>query len=340
VPGFLRWLNTRVGRVPVISSEIGLRSRLAAVAARLGIDRDGHRVPAGLYAVGGPDAASPVVVTANYALTYDHVRAALRGQSVWLLVLETLGVNVWCAAGKGTFGTGELVARIEAVRLPELVEHRRLVLPILGATGVAAHEVEARTGFRPRFAAVRATDLPAYFANGMKTQPSMRELSFSFFERAVLIPVELVGAIRWTALLSAIVFAVAAFRGGAFDGRAGLLAVTALVGAILAGTVGVPLALPLIPGRSFAFKGMLAGCAWAGLWGWLAGGNWSPFEWASAFLLLPAVTSFLALNFTGSTPFTSRSGVKKEMRYAIPLTLASCAAGVIVIVVGGFAGGG
>jgi acetyl-CoA decarbonylase/synthase complex subunit gamma len=52
------------------------------------------------------------------------------------------------------------------------------------------------------------------------------------------------------------------------------------------------------------------------------------------------VASFLALNFTGSTPFTSRSGVKKEMRYAIPLTLASCAAGVIVFVVGGFAGGG
>jgi len=34
------------------------------------------------------------------------------GRNLWILILDTKGVNVWCAAGKGTFGTEELVFRI------------------------------------------------------------------------------------------------------------------------------------------------------------------------------------------------------------------------------------
>ena len=36
-------------------------------------------------------------------MTVDLVRGDLAGVDAWLLVLETYGVNVWCAAGKGTF---------------------------------------------------------------------------------------------------------------------------------------------------------------------------------------------------------------------------------------------
>ena len=50
--------------------------------------------------------------------------------------------------GKGTFGTDELVLRIEQANLGEVVRHRRLILPQLGAPGVAAHEVEERTTLR------------------------------------------------------------------------------------------------------------------------------------------------------------------------------------------------
>jgi len=36
-------------------------------------------------------------------------------------------------------------------------------------------------------------------------------------------------------------------------------------------------------------------------------------------LAMTAVSSFVAMNFTGATPFTSPSGVEKEMRRALPV---------------------
>ena len=81
-------------------------------------------------------------MTANYKLSFDAIRKNLSGQNGWILVLDTKGINVWCAAGKGTFGTNELVKRIRLVSLEKIVNHKRLILPQLGAAGVAAHKVK------------------------------------------------------------------------------------------------------------------------------------------------------------------------------------------------------
>ncbi len=169
VPGFIEWLETPAGRVPRISSELRIGDRLGACKARWGIGRMEFIVPPGLYAVGHPTAADPVLVTANYKMSYDIVRRTMAGRNVWLLVLETYGINVWCAAGKGTFGTGELVRRVTSSGLARVVSHRRLILPILGAPGVAAHQVLQRCGFSVSYAAIRAADLPEYLDNGMVT---------------------------------------------------------------------------------------------------------------------------------------------------------------------------
>jgi hypothetical protein len=55
-------------------------------------------------------------------------------------------------------------------------------------------------------------------------------------------------------------------------------------------------------------------------------------------LLIMAVSSYLAMNFTGCTPYTSPSGVEKEMRKAIPLQTASALLGLIFWVVSAFIG--
>jgi CO dehydrogenase/acetyl-CoA synthase gamma subunit (corrinoid Fe-S protein) len=73
-------------------------------------------------------------------------------------VLDTQGINVWCAAGKGTFGTDELVHRIEATQLHDVVRHRVLILPQLGAPGVAAHDVKKRSGFTIEYGPVRTAN--------------------------------------------------------------------------------------------------------------------------------------------------------------------------------------
>ena len=104
--------------------------------ARLGFRRMDHRVEPGLHSIGQPGAEAPVLVTANYRLSFDAVRQALAGRSAYLLVLDPQAINVWCAAGKGTFGTDELVRRIEATGLRQIVTARKLILPQLGALAV------------------------------------------------------------------------------------------------------------------------------------------------------------------------------------------------------------
>ena len=291
-----------------------------------------YLIPPGLYAIGAPTPDDPVVVTANYKMSYDIVRRVLAGRNVWILVLETYGINVWCAAGKGTFGTEELVRRVTATGLAGIVSHRRLILPILGAPGVAAHEVAHTSGFTVRYATIRADDLPLYLDNGMVTTPAMRELTFTFRERLVLIPVELVLALKPIGIVGVILYALATALGGR---QAGLQVFLAWIGSVLTGLVVVPLLLPWLPGRSFALKGVLAGLAWSAAWYALAGGaSWDRPVTAAAFLALPAVSAFFSLNFTGCTTYTSRSGVKKEMRLALPVMGCAVIAGAVLALAG------
>jgi acetyl-CoA decarbonylase/synthase complex subunit gamma len=291
-------------------------------------------VPPGLYALGYPDSSSPVVVTANYKMTYDLVRGALANNSVWLLVLETYGINVWCAAGKGTFGTGELVRRVASSRLAEVVSHRELILPLLGAAGVKGSDVKKRSGFNVRFSTIRIEDLPHYLQTGSVGEGA-RELTFTAFERLILTPVEITAGVRKAFPLMLLLFVAAGFSSGDFDLQRALVAVLAYLTALLAGACLSPLLLPWLPSPSFAFKGAVTG-AFAGAGFCLPAGVSSPVNVTALVLMITAVSSFLMLNFTGSTPYTSRSGVKKEMRWALPLQAISLLAGVLLIITGRF----
>lgn len=313
--------------MPQVSSQLDFRDHLGAWKVRWGIGRNSYLIPPGLYAIGRPDSESPVIVTANYKLSYDLVRRCLQGRNVWLLILETFGINVWCAAGKGSFGTAELVRRVEQVGLGRVVQHRELQLPILGAPGVAAHEVSRQTGFHIKYATIRATDLPEYLDNGMKTTAAMRELTFTLRERMVLVPIELMLTLRlaWPVLL--LIFFVGWWGS---DLSAGLTGCVALLGAIVSGTVLVPLLLPWLPGASFAGKGALTGLLWGAVWWLSADTDLGPAEVSGTLLLVLAVSAFCAFNFTGSTPFTSFSGVRKELRTVIPALAAIVFAAVFL----------
>jgi len=331
VPGFIEWLETPVGRVPRVSGTLTWRDTLGGWRVRWCIGRMDYIVPPGLYALGRPRPDSPVVVTANYKMSYDAVRQSLAGRDCWLLVLETYGINVWCAAGKGTFGTGETVRRVNSSRLAEVVNHRRLVMPILGAAGVSAYQVKQRCGFDISFAAIRAEDLPAYLDGGMVTQPEMRQLTFSFYERLVLIPVELVLATRWLLGIAGLLFVAGWLTAGPI---AGGIAAGGYAGAVLAGIVVGPLILPWLPARSFALKGAMAGLAWTALYrGLTAGAGWNAAATMAALAALPAVSAFYTLNFTGCSTYTSRSGVKKEMRLGLPAMGVAVMVGLVLMLV-------
>lgn len=327
-----------------MSTTLRPADRLGAWKVRWGIGRMGYAVEPGLYAVGNPTADSPVLVSANYKLSFDRLRSQLGGLDAWILVLDTRGINVWCAAGKGTFGTEQLVRRIEAVGLAEVVTHRVLVVPQLGAPGVAAHEVKRRSGFRVQYGPVRAQDLPAFLAADMKATPEMRRVHFQLRDRAAVIPVELLMSVKYALLIAAcFVFLAGLGPGGYAWGRvlgAGLLSAALFLGTWAGSTVLTPVLLPWLPGRALSAKGVWLGLVFLlGLVAYVrfqpaVFDSWlSPLAWC---LLIPTVASFMAMNFTGSTTYTSLSGVRREMRVAVPLQVAGAAAGVTFWLIGRF----
>lgn len=305
--------------VPQVDAQLTLRDRLGRWRVRWSLGRGAYRVEPGLYRIGCPGSASPVLVTANYKLTFDTLRSELDGLDVWILVLETQGVNVWCAAGKGTFGTAEIVHRVAATRLTEVVSHRKLVVPQLGATGVAAHEVKRLCGFRVVYGPIRAEDLKDFLAARMQASEEMRRVTFTVGERLELVGVEIIGALKWG--LPVLLLAVLLTGSDWTLGRLGA-ALPILVG-LLAGTVVVPILLPWIPGRAFSLKGALVGAVAVGAALALTSADHSVLDGVQLFLLGTAAASFFAMQFTGATTFTSPSGVEWEMRRALPLQVAA-----------------
>jgi len=324
--------------VPLISPEIDFKDLLGAVMVRWGFNRDNYRVSPGLYAIGSPGPASDVLVTANYKLSFDTLRKNLVGFSGWVLVLDTRGVNVWCAAGKGTFSTKELVARISEVALDKIVTHKRVILPQLSATGVAAHEVKKETGFNVHYGPVRASDINRFIKNGYRADKEMRKVTFSFKDRVKLIPNDFMyGKYYLLGTLAIIFFISGISRNGLnymdFSGNGGPALLNVFM-AYISGIIITPAALPYIPGRPFALKGFGTGTLVFIILFLLnlTGGN--IFEIVSWFFIITSISSFLAMNFTGSSTYTSLSGVKKEMKISVPLQIIFASTGIILQVIG------
>jgi len=284
---------------------------------------------AGTVRLGRPHARFAVLVTANYTLSFDALRSALAGIDGYIMVLDTQGVNVWCAAGKATFGTDELVRRIEATRLHEVVRHPAIILPQLGAPGVAAHEVQKRSGFKVEYGPARAADLPRYLKTGQAT-PEMRQVRFALRDRLVLVPVEVVHIVLPLSILVALLVTLAGRSAGDFE----------VAAAIVAGVVLFPLLLPWLPTRDFSSKGFILGGLVALpfilgkslnnpdlVWWRQAGGV------LATLLTVPPCVAYMTLNFTGSTTFTSRSEVRREIFTYIPVMAGMVAMGVLLSII-------
>lgn len=327
-------IETPAGSLPRIETRWTRYDHWGALKARWSVGRMSYRVAPGIYAVGDADRNSRVFVTGNYKLSFDHLRRALDCSNSWILVIDTKGINVWCAAGKGTFSTKEIVRRIRIHHIEQVVDHRKIILPQLSATGVAAHEVKKMTGFTVIYGPVLARDIKAFIDKGLKATSAMRQVTFPLSERLKLIPVDMFYGKYYMLAVPAVFLILAGINpdrysvGIAMD--SGWKAIVNLYAAYLAGCVLAPALLPWIPFRRFSIKGLSTG--------WLAAllllftgtlGNSLP-EQISWFLMMGGLSSFMAMNFTGSSTFTSLSGVQKEMKTALPVQIAMASLGLIV----------
>jgi hypothetical protein len=331
-------VSTPAGSVLAVSTEWSRSDYAGMIRSRLGAYRMSYAVSPGLYAAGNPTKESDVFVSANYKLSFDVLRRELKGLNAWILVLDTKGINVWCAAGKGTFGTDELIKRIAEAKLDTVVSHRRIILPQLGAVGVSAGELKKKTGFLVSFGPVQAADISTYVRAGYKKTKEMSTMRFSMLDRLILTPMEINPIMKkfpWFAAVVLFIFGLQpsgilfqqAWSGGLPFLLLGLLAV-------LAGAFLTPVLLPFVPFRSFALKGWTMGIvSMVAVTPFMVSVQNSIVLLVAAWLFFPALSSYIALQFTGSTTFTGMSGVKKELKLGVPLYIGAAGMSLVLLIV-------
>ena len=332
--------NLSIFRPPEVDSRWELKDHLGALRVRLSVGRNRYQVKPGLYRFGRPGKDSEVIVTANYKLSFDLVRRSLEGLNAWILVLETYGINVWCAAGKGTFGTTELIKQVNESQLSMYVSHKRLIVPQLGAPGVSAHQVKEATGFSVKFGPVRSDDIQEYISAGYKKSEETRSVQFKLRDRLILAPVEVVNSLKYLLVVMVFFLLISGFHSGGYSlefmWQEGIKAALYLFVAYFSGAFLAPLLLPVLPFRHFGGKGLVAGLTIFALMAFLGPIEMPIFALLGWFLISGAISSFLTMNFTGASTYTSLSGVRKEMRIFVPIQIAFSFVGLSLVIISKF----
>jgi hypothetical protein len=219
-----------------------------------------------------------------------------------------------------------------------IVNHKRIILPQLGAVGVAAHSVKSSSGFNVVYGPIRARDIKEFLKSHMKATKEMRRVNFSFIDRIVLIPVDFIYRLGYLFISLVLVFVLSGIdkEGISFSRSViyGLPIIKNIFLAYVSGIVITPMILPYIPVRSFALKGFITGLLLYIILLFTHGLGESLPGIIAWFFFITSFSSFVAMNFTGSSTYTSLSGIKKEMKIAVPLQIASGAITIILFVVG------
>ncbi|MFN2224616.1 MAG: hypothetical protein ACK2UH_18825, partial [Candidatus Promineifilaceae bacterium] len=248
------------------------------------------KIATGLYRIGNPDRTSPVLATGNYELTVRRLVRALDGATdCWLVVANSRGINVWCAAGGGHFGAGDIIAGLKTSGVMDVVDHHALILPQLCANGVDGWRIRQETGWGVHWGPIRAEDIPAFLAAGRKKIAAMRQVHFPLRARLEMTTI-LLTPYGLLLLIPSLIF----WRPYTLP----LLALAALL-AYFYGAF-----LPWIPGRDGVVKGaFLAGLTVAGLWFWTwIGGNFSVALLLGRSLGLGFLAFFIGAEFQGMSP--------------------------------------
>ncbi len=270
------------------------------------------KMATGLYRIGHPDRKSPVLVTGNYELTVRRLVRELDGPvDCWLLVANSRGINVWCAAGGGHFTATDIISALRTSGVMEAVKHHALILPQLCANGVDGWQIRQESGWGVHWGPARASDIPAYLTAGRKKNEAMRHVQFPLKDRLEMTTATLTFYGVILAVLCLIFW------------QPYILIILGLT-VLLSYVYGI--FLPWLPGRDGLGKGFtLAVLTLFGLWGWSFGwGHLLPaslFNWS---LGLGFLAFFIGGEFQGMSPFMR--GEQANWAIEIPVGLVTLAA--------------
>jgi hypothetical protein len=308
--------------ITYVDSKLSLKDKVHTVLARVNPNRTKFRIKPGLYAMGNPNEESEVLVTSNYKLTFDTLRRELEGVDCYILVLNTHGVNVWCAAGKGTFSSAELSYRVNKHNVKNVVRHKRLILPQLGASTMNMVDVRKHCKMNIVYGPVRASDIKNFLLNNLECSREERNVTFNLVDRLVLIPVDFISNFKWVlyAFILSLLFNMVTHG---FDQSVIMMSATHSIPYLMAlvfATVIFPILLPIIPFKAFSLKGMVLSIplvVYLSINSELLLMSDILASVVVQLILIASLVTFLSLNFTGTTNFTSFSGVKIETKYQL-----------------------
>jgi len=140
----------------------------------------------GLFTFGNADANAPLLVSGDYFHTVRRLFATLSGRNCRLLVVDSAGINVWCAAGVGDFNENKIADALHTYEVEKTIAHRTLVLPQLAAAGVDVERLRELTGFTCRWGPASLDDLPLYLDSGCRVSEAMRQVRFSFVNKLLM----------------------------------------------------------------------------------------------------------------------------------------------------------
>lgn len=269
----------------------------------------------GLYSIGNPDEKSPVLVSANYFVTYKRVVSSLEKQNItaWLLVVDTEGVNVWCSSAGGHFTAEKVLDQIEDTDLSEVVNHNQLILPQLSASGVN-HLILKKAKWNVKFGPINIDDLREYLDNNYKKSVHMSTVSFNLWNRIensfshnVFISLILIPLILGIAILAQpLSFILNPWSQWLIKNILFLLLYVWIFGFILG------LLYPSIPLNSGFFKGVILSAFIVPI-NVLVFFSTTPLDFVMAFGTLLLYSFIIGTDFDGFTPFWGTDFIIKDL---------------------------
>jgi hypothetical protein len=260
----------------------------------------------GYYFTGQKNENSPLLVTCNNYLTVFLLARRIASRSVRLLIVDTNGINVWCASGKGRFSASEIIEKAGRFSLLKKEQKIDMILPKFCLSGVKLTDLR-NAGIKPIIGPMYARDVPEYldrqkFENRIHDHFvfGLQHRTFTALPTAVHFLYYFLGvyvATFWT-LSSAIIWVSA--------GLAFLY----------------PILFPFLPGKRFAVKGIsLSAVASILPLVFFAAGMFTLQLALFWILFIFATLIFIGLSYTGNSPVSNYTLVKKETTMFLPVVV-------------------
>ena len=273
-----------------------------------------YAVEPGLYYTGDRyDHDATLLVTANYHLTVFLLVRRLR-QNVRLLVVDTDSINVWCAAGKGTFCNDAIFAQLNRYEqhLPKDDHRLKLILPKLCLAGVDLPALR-EAGCDAIIGPVYGKDLPTYLSTVPCKDRDTDRVLFGLQSRLFTTLPGLLQTLKYSVTLLLALWLVRQIWPLAIP-------VAGVLGLTVAMTIAYPVCFPYLPGKWFAVKGLsLAIVVSAALCALAAGGLISRGDLITAVLFTLASGMFFGQSYSGNSAVSNGTSVRKETARLLPV---------------------